>query len=266
MAGARVEATAPADPHAALALVAPWLRGFAYEGAGTSAAVVDLLVPGSRRLSGLLDGAGHGYRHLVHVGAGWALPLVHRRYLPHRLGLDPLLRWLALDGAGFCRTFFAGPDDRRRLLARPAKTGAAQVEMNGSGRALWFTSGADLDRIAASVSLAAPVNRGPLWSGVGLAAGYAGAPGLDVERLADLTGRWVPQLRQGMVFAAAARASHGAVMPDDPLAAVTGLSPDLARDRCDTEADRLVSARPGPLPVSDFRRWQHAFELEGVVV
>lgn len=264
LAGARTEAQGPADPHVALAAVEPWYRGFAYEGAAMSAALVDLLVPGSRRLPLLLDGPGHGYRHLVHVGAGWALPRQPRRSLSRRLGLDPLLRWLVQDGTGFRRSFFAPAGVRLAQLAEPAVGGVAQLRMHGAGRALWFVCGADLHRVASAVSTAAPANRGPLWAGVGLAAAYAGSPGLDVDRLTQLAGPFLGRLRQGAVFGSAARASHDAVTPGEPCRVLVGWSSATCRDRCDEEADRLVAGATAPLPSGTFRRWQQAFESVAV--
>jgi hypothetical protein len=94
---------------------------------------------------------------------------------------DPLLRWLALDGYGFHEAYFRTPlvvtrQRPPRLLPgwRGCASSAAQVIDQGIGRALWFVCGADTDRLADTIAGFAPERRPDLWSGVGLAAAYAG--------------------------------------------------------------------------------------------
>ena len=188
------------------------LHGFAYEGAAMALALLDQLTPWRRRrLAAFLAGPGQRHVYMVHVGAGWALARLHRH--PDRLprGLDPLLRWLVLDGYGFHEGFFAP----RRFLegqAHPAKfQGYARRAFDmGLGRCLWFARCADVAAIPSAVARFDPSRQGDLWSGLGLACAYAGAvDGAGIGALRKAAGAFAPQLAQGAAFAAKARLRAG---------------------------------------------------------
>jgi hypothetical protein len=188
-------------------------RGFAFEGAAMACTLLDLLPLGGRdRLRRLRDGAGQRHRYLIHVGAGWAFARLRRRpWGP--LELDPLLRWLVFDGYGFHEAFFK-PRRVVRGFARPHGLSASELHVfdQGVGRALWFVDGGDVERIAATIARFDWMRRGDLWSGVGLAACYAG--GVAREELAALrrlAHGFAPQLGQGAAFAATARFRAGNV-------------------------------------------------------
>nr|WP_268239329.1 DUF1702 family protein [Longimycelium tulufanense] len=198
-------------PHHALATVTEEERGFAYEGAGMYAAMRDLATFGrAGALRRLLAGPGDCYTHLVHVGAGWTFaPL--RLGLPVRLPATPLLRWLALDGSGFGETFFGGLRALRRQI-RPRRSPRWPALVAGCGRALWFVASADPDGIATIIAHSPAPARPHLWSGVGLAMGYAGAvDDTGRDRLAAAAGEHLAHLAQGLMFAAGARVRAGVV-------------------------------------------------------
>lgn len=191
-------------PHAALSEVDAEERGFAYEGAGMFAGVLDLVTAGrARALARLLAGPGSDYVHLVHVGAGWLFTVVG--VTATRVPATPLLGWLALDGSGFGEVYFGGVAAlRRRAARRPGPTWEARLA--GCGRALWFVQSADPDGVAEVVAGAPEPARPHLWSGVGLAAAYAGAVDEEGrERLVRAAAGYGAHLRQGVVFAAGAR-------------------------------------------------------------
>jgi len=200
------------EPHDALAEVPFAERGFAYEGAAMYAALRDLLTAGaSGAFDRLLDGPGQGYKHLIHVGAGWiAAPL--RLPLP-KVPKTPLLRWLALDGAGFGETFFGGLPALERRCARqprPARVGRWEATVAGCGRALWFVACSDGEAIESIVSAQPEAARPHLWGGVGLACGYAGSVSeSEVDSLGRLAGEHLAHLRQGLTWAAGARMLAG---------------------------------------------------------
>jgi hypothetical protein len=229
------------DPHPVLATVAAAERGFAYEGAGMFARLRDVATPGhGRALGKLLAGRGDGYTHLIHVGAGWsfAVPRIWRSVSPPR---TPLLRWLALDGAGFADTFFGGlPRLRRRC--RGSVGPAAEATIAGRGRALWFVESADPAGVAAVITEVPDVARPALWSGIGLACAYAGAVD-DAGRsvLADLAGPHLPHLAQGIAFAAGARVRAGVVPEHTHLACnqIVGVSAEQLAEWTDQMADGL---------------------------
>jgi hypothetical protein len=200
---------------ARLDVVASESRGFAYEGAAMGLALRDALLPwGRRRVRAFLDDAGAGHTYMVHVGMGLALARVpwQRRCVVRRIeGLDPLLRWLVVDGYGFHEGYFLA-GRAVGLQRRPdGLVGyAARAFDQGLGRSLWFVEEADVSRIARTIA-AFPASRRPdLWSGVGLACAYAG--GVDrpeVEALRECAGRCLPHVAQGAAFAAKARQRAG---------------------------------------------------------
>jgi len=208
------------DPPAALDTVPVLERGFAYEGAGMHAAVRDTLTGGrARALERLLDGPGDAYVHLVHVGYGWAfVPL--RVPLPVPLAGTPLLRWLALDGAGFAETFFGGRIALRRRAAGRGRAGGPRAEQRwaartvGCGRALWFVESAHVPGVVDEIAMAPAPARPHLWSGVGLACTYAGCAGTaEVAALRAAAGPDRDHFLQGVMFGVTARSRSGAV-PD----------------------------------------------------
>lgn len=161
----------------------PWeYRGFAYEGASMALTILDGMLPaGGRRLDRFVAGPAAHQIYTAHVGAGWAMARLPRVLQSRVRPRDPLLRWLALDGYGFHEAYFRTPlvvarQRPPRLLPgwRGCAHSAAHVVDQGIGRALWFVCGADTDRLADTIAGFAPGRRPDLWSGVGLAAAYAG--------------------------------------------------------------------------------------------
>lgn len=206
-------------------------RGFAYEGAGMALALLDTLTPWrprrDHRLGSFLLGAAASQAYIVHIGAGWILarlPLSPERLLAR---FDRVLGWLALDGYGFHEGFFRWP----RSVARqevPAKVRgyARRAFDQGLGRSLWFVEGAGPERIRSRISAFPAERQGDLWSGAGLACAYAGSDDRQAaETLLRLAGEHVPQLAQGVAFAAASRQRAGNPAPQTELAcqAVWGL-------------------------------------------
>jgi hypothetical protein len=232
-------------------------RGFAFEGAGMGFALLDLLAPWrSRHFARFLAGAAGPHVYIAHVGAGWALARTSPR-LAWRLGpLDPLLGWLAFDGYGFHAGYFhphRAIDRQRR--PRGLRGVARHVYDQGLGRSIWFARGADPAAVSATVAAFAPERRADVWSGVGLAAAYAG--GADPADLADLAaaaGSWRPDLGQGAAFAAKARARAGNPAAHTQLACSTFCGMDAARAASLTDA-----ALPAPRADDDgasFMLWR----------
>lgn len=192
--GDRLDAT-PADT-----------RGFAFEGAGMAVALLDSLLPWRRRFRALLAGRGRAHRYMLHVGAGWACARLYRRPAPW-IEDDPLLGWLAVDGFGFHQGYFhadryvtAGRRPRR------ARGYAARAFDQGLGRSLWFVCGANPQRAAHAIGRLPNERHADLWSGLGLAATYAGGVSRHaLDTLRRAAGTFLPVVAQGAAFAAAAR-------------------------------------------------------------
>jgi enediyne biosynthesis protein E3 len=209
------------------------VSGFAYEGAGMALALLDTLTPWRRnhRLDAFLRGPGDPHHYLVHVGAGWILarlPLSPERLLAR---LDPVLGWLALDGYGFHEGFFhPARTVVRHEVPSKVKGYARRAFDHGIGRSLWFVEGAGPQRLQATISSFPADRQGDVWSGTGLACAYAG--GRDrgaVEELVKHAGKHVPQLAQGIAFAAEARSRAGNLAPQTELACQIAWGLDAAR-------------------------------------
>jgi hypothetical protein len=191
-----------------LGAIEPELRGFAFEGAAMALALMDLLTPWRRsRFQTFLHGPASPHAYMVHVGVGWALARLRRRVQRPLQQLDPLMRWLAVDGYGFHEGYFHWPR-YVQARARPERLGgyALRVFDQGLGRSLWFVRGANVARIARTIAAFPAQRHADLWSGVGLACAYAGGVAeQSLKTLRECSGQYRPQVAQGVAFAAEAR-------------------------------------------------------------
>ncbi|MEU5945750.1 DUF1702 family protein [Micromonospora sp. NPDC047465] len=245
-----------------LALVDPYQRGFAYEGATMAFTIRDAMAMNrTRRARDLLAGPGRPHTFLNYIGIGFAMARLPRPLwrgvVPDLAGTPyyPTMSWLAVDGYGFDRAYF-DTDRWVGRLERPAPypwEGAPDYFLRavdqGIGRALWFIHGGQVDGVAAAVGRFAAGRRADLWSGVGLAATFAG--GCDRAGLGTLrrhAGAYRPHLAQGAVFAARARTFSAAVPPhtEDTVAVLTGLSVAAASALADDVAGNGFPSRGEP--------------------
>ena len=232
------------------------LHGFAIEGAAMASALVDRFAPWRRdRWAQLLVDRPH-HVYMIHVGAGWAVARLGgslRRAIARR---DQLLGWLVADGWGFHQTYFhpaQWASGKRRV---PASWGyAARTVDQGVGRGLWFVAGADPARVAGHIARFSSERHADLWSGVGLAATYAGGcTPSDLAALPELAGPFRAQLAQGAAFAATARhvAGNPAAHTEAAAAALAGRSAeDLAR-----LSHELQPAPPHDPAGADYETWR----------
>ncbi|MEV6304185.1 DUF1702 family protein [Actinoplanes sp. NPDC051861] len=251
-----------------LELVEPEMRGFAYEGAAMALTVIDAM-PGPRRHRArtLLTGPGRPHIFLTYIGIGFAMARLPRPLwkgvLPDLTGTPyfPTMSWLAVDGYGFDRAYFETGrwvGRQERLAAYPWQGRAdyfPRVVDQGLGRALWFIHGARVDEIAAAVGAFAADRQADLWSGVGLAAAFAG--GCDeagLRTMVRLAGEHHPHLAQGAVFAAKARHFSG-FQPEHTavaLDALTGMPVEAAA----ALADEVSVTGDGSDAEPDYEVWR----------
>ncbi|WP_337797972.1 DUF1702 family protein [Nocardiopsis sinuspersici] len=219
--GDAVETMSPEHTEQRLLAVDRRYRGFAYEGAAMGFTLLDGILPGRGRSRRFLDGPGSGHVYMTYIGVGWAMARLPRPLWPDTRTLDPVLRWLVHDGYGFHQAYFhteryvrgRARDDR---AARGTSDGAYALRAadQGMGRALWFVAGAAPDVVVSLVDAFPAERRADLYSGIGLAATYAG--GADEKELIRLREsawehRW--NLAQGSAFAAEARVHADLVVP-----------------------------------------------------
>jgi hypothetical protein len=192
-----------------------------------------------RRAQELLSGPGRPHTFLTYIGIGFAMARLPRPLwrgvLPDLTGTPyyPTMSWLAVDGYGFDRAYF----DAERVVTRQRRPdpypwlGRAdyfpRAVDQGIGRALWFVHGGVPAAVSPALRAFAPERHADLWSGVGLAATFAG--GSDEAGLRSLredAGEYWEHLAQGAVFAAKARDYSGFVAEHSAVAlhALAGLS------------------------------------------
>jgi enediyne biosynthesis protein E2 len=251
-----------------LGMLDPELRGFGYEGATMAFTILDAMGPGrGTRTHDLLSGPGEPHIFLAYIGIGFAMArlprVLWRKVLPDLTGspFHPTMSWLAVDGYGFDRAYF----DTRRWVDRQQTPAAypwqgapdyfQRAVDQGIGRALWFIHGGGAAEVAAAVARFAGHRQPDLWSGVGLAATFAG--GSDAAALATLceaAGRNRPELALGAVFAATARTYAGFV-PDHTQVAVNALA-DLSVDAAVELGVSTATAADATGPVPPYELWR----------
>jgi enediyne biosynthesis protein E3 len=244
--------------------IATPVRGFAYEGAAMALAVLDGLTPGGgRRASRFIAGEAARHVYMGYVGIGWAYGKLPRWRWGAIGPVDPLLGWLALDGYGFYHAFFHTDryvhdqyvDSGVHLPGRAPDPYSRHAIDQGIGRASWFVAGADPDRAATLIDRFAPDRRADLWSGMGLAATYAGAASeVELKTLWDHAGEYQPHLAQGATFGAKARIFAGLATPHTPVATAVfcGCSPEEAAAVTDRAREDLPP--DGELPAYEVWR------------
>lgn len=259
LAGFHLELAGPPDRAPDLSGVPEHRRGFAAEGAAMAAALLDLMNPtGGRRLATLHRAYHEKYAYLLYVGGGWAMAKLRRRRLGRLGRQEPLLRWLAYDGMGFCQAFFASSRRVRRWYAHPAKPCPARCDIRyqGLGRSLWFRECGDPAALASQIAALPAHHHGDAWSGVALAASYAGGvPPEAYARLRELAGDQRAAAAQGAAFAAEAWRRCGHVPPPARTAVetLTGVAMAQAAQWTWQARRGLDRADAG---ASDYRRWR----------
>jgi hypothetical protein len=198
----------------------PALHGFAYEGAAMALAALDLIAPWKNRIRDFVAGPGAAHIYPIYVGVGLALARMKRRPEPFLKQLDPILSWVIVDGYGFHEGFFA----RRRYVdqhAIPTRLSpyARRLFDQGLGRAIWFSSGARVDLVTATVGAFQQSRQADVWSGIGLASAYGGgAEQAALETLRAAAGPYRAQLARGAAVAAWGRLEAGNLVPHTELA------------------------------------------------
>lgn len=191
------------------------LRGFGFEGSAMAFGLMDQLSFRPHHFHDFVSRFGDSYAYVMHVGLGWAFARVPWRLERLFRDADQLLKWLIIDGFGFHEGFF------RRAKHKPGATHPKKMIGyekrafdQGFGRSLWFIEGASVSRIHTAISRYSESRRADLWSGVGLAAVYAGEVGdSELRLLAESAGEFFPHLAQGAAFAAKARHRAGNPTP-----------------------------------------------------
>jgi enediyne biosynthesis protein E2 len=249
-----------------LSLVDAELRGFAYEGVTMAFTVLDAMGRGHRTRD-LLFGPGRPHIFLAYIGMGFAMARLPRplwkKVVPDLTGdpYYPVMSWLAVDGYGFDRAYFDTKRwvDAQKVPASYPWEGSPDYFLRavdqGIGRALWFIGGGHAPDVAAAAGRFASHRQADLWSGIGLAAAFAG--GSDTEGLAALrraAGGHQADLALGVVFATKARTYSGSV-PDHTVTACSALA-GISVDKAVALADTTAGSSPGTAGEPAYELWR----------
>jgi enediyne biosynthesis protein E3 len=186
-------------------------RGFCYEGAAMSLALTDhLWHPRLSRWRQLYEGGGARHKYMLYVGYGWAIArLPWLRINPRSiLARHPCIeRWLIYDGYGFHEGYFYLARTVHRAVRPERLRGlAGRAFDQGLGRSLWFICGANSALIASTINHFDHARHADLWSGVALAASYAGGvTRSELRALLLQAAGYEEQVAQGAAFAIQAR-------------------------------------------------------------
>jgi hypothetical protein len=263
---AAIETNDPCELASRLESVDPAFRGFSYEGAAMAWKLLDHLFPWKGgRFRRLLAGPGDAHVYMAHVGVGWAMARLPwlRRNIEHACrDMDPLLRWLAVDGYGFHEGYFYWPRVVTRQIIPAGLHGYSRRAFDqGLGRVLWFIGGADARRIPALVGAFPAERHSDLFAGLGLACAYAGgmAEG-ELRQLWHAAGNNQPAFAQGVAFAAQARQRAGNPEPHTELACRVVWQLDAGDTAAVTE-QALEGVEPqGPEPA--YEVWRRRVQQE----
>jgi hypothetical protein len=205
--------------------VAPELRGYAYEGAAMGLTCLDCILPWKKHLQAYVAGPAAQHIYMAYVGAGEALALLRRKPEPFIARLeDQLFGWLVMDGYGFHKGFFF--PERYVLQQQVPKLQspyAQQIFDQGLGRSLWFTRGANGERIVKDIARFPETRQSDLWVGIGVGSAYADAGGVgqaELEALYKAAGPYRAHMAVGVALVVDGRLRAGNIVPHTELACV----------------------------------------------
>ena len=231
-------------------------RGFSYEGAAMGYAMLDVFSFKKHRFQNYINTIGKHHIYMAYVGAGWAYAKLPVNIESRIANYDPLLKWLAIDGYGFCHAYF----NTKKYVADKAMPNLSDygkhVFYQGLGRCLWFVEGANPDRIAYRIKTFPEKYASDLWAGIGLASAYAGAVDkATIEKIKELGQPYILNIGQGAAFAAAARIEAGNLVPHTDLAnfIYSGISAQTASDITE-DSRKTIATLHNDLPA--YENWR----------
>ncbi len=190
------------------------LVGFYSEGLAMGLYTLDIFSLSKKdRLFDFIKDNNYRHEYMSYIGAGLAAGVFKRPYEKFMDKACPLTGCLILDGIGF---YYAMFKTKKTIEGKyvPAKVLKNEYHLkrydNGIGRAVWFYDGGEPDKISNTINSFPEERRASIWSGVGLAALYAGGVSAHkLEKLKLYAGAFSPFLGQGAFLAAHTRFRAG---------------------------------------------------------
>lgn len=196
------------------------LVGFFNEGVGMGLYTLDLFsLTNKKRFWDFIKGTGSKHEYMAYIGAGLACGVFKRPFEKFMDKACPMSGCLVLDGIGFYYAMFKTKRTLdRKFVPKIVQNNSFYQERydNGIGRAVWFYAAGEPERIAHTIQGFRPERRGAIWSGIGLAATYAGGVNHDkLLFLKELADEHEIMLAQGSFLATHTRHRAGNPHLDD---------------------------------------------------
>ena len=245
--------------------IPPEYLGFAYEGTGLYFALMDLLIPGSKRLDAFTRSEGAPHEHIAMVGAGFAIarvPFARFRLESYQKKLNEYTAFLIADGYGFHDGFFKWKDfvDGRKPAPESLISQNRILYDSGIARAMWWVYGADPDGIAGAISRFSEERRAEMWAGIGVALSYASAgPGVPdpSAHLLELAGPYRYDVLSSIPFSAHMRRTGGNPAPwtDRACSQLLNMTVTEASDMVVSSLQAFLDSWQGPAG----ERWANGY-------
>jgi len=200
--------------------IEPELVGFFNEGIGMGLYTLNLFsVSGKQPFWDFVKGEGQHHEYMSYIGAGLACGVFRRPFKKFMDKACPMSGCLVLDGIGF---YFAMFKTQKTIQGLYVPNSVKENEFyqqrydNGIGRAVWFIDSGEPESIAKTINSFPEERRAEIWSGIGLAATYAGGVNADkILLLRHLAGEHATMLGQGALLATHTRHTAGNPHEDD---------------------------------------------------
>lgn len=182
--------------------------GFAFEGSAMSAYIIDFLnIFNKTKTINLFNNLIiNSYEYLLYVGIGWAiarLPFKRKLLSQH---INHFLYPLIIDGIGFHQGYFYTKSTTQyQYIPNYIISNDYAAFDQGVGRSLWFSYGGHALSIANAINKFHWSRQANLWTGIGLAATYAGGNLKSIVELCYLSKHYRANLALGSAFASKAR-------------------------------------------------------------
>ena len=187
-------------------------RSVSYEGASFAISQSSLAQDGNLKLWESFKHETKGLHDCqIHVGLGWALASLNSNIEDHTSSFSPYMLSRVIDGYGYYYAIF-----KRRIAIRTAQIPDSINEKNkmsfdqGIGRALWYLSEGNHEKISHLISILPKSRHADLWRGVGIAFTYVG--GVKTKEIIDiqrLSGPYLNDFKVGVALALHSRKKAG---------------------------------------------------------
>jgi hypothetical protein len=196
------------------------LSGFFHEGIGMGLYALDIFsIQKKNRFWKYIDEKEKKHEYMSYIGAGLTCGVFNASFKKVIDKGCPMSACLVIDGVGFYYAMFKTKKTLQKFyIPKSIKNNSFYLERydNGIGRALWFYNSGEPERIQKTISTFSEERRPAIWSGIGLAAAYAGGVSLaKIKRLKELSEKHSLMLGQGVLLAAHTRYTAGNPQKDE---------------------------------------------------